>query len=104
MGLTDNLEWEVPVSAQDLQALRDALSHIDFWNLPTTVHRATPDGTGDMQVCGDGTLDVVEAVFQGSYHIVAGNCGDKERLRPVIEVFKRIAWPHLPDNVDDYVL
>lgn len=97
------LERAVAVAPEDMQALRDAISKTSFWKLPTPWYIEGPNGITAIPLCVDGTFIVIEAVSDGRYHVVLRGCGRKEDLRPIAEVFKRIARPYLPKDVDEYL-
>jgi hypothetical protein len=93
-----NFERATLVSSENLEALRNAFVEIDFWSLPTKTPPTRiehPDGMVEMIICTDGTTIVIEAIAGGRYHIIHRHCDQREQLRPVVEVFERIAGREL---------
>lgn len=95
------------VAPSDVAAIRATLSKSDFWRLP--VYEGTYDAGGKLvavPVCGDGTSVVIEAQVDNKYRGVDRSTCSREmfaEVRPLIEIFKRVARPHVPRERHQFV-
>ncbi len=96
------IDRAMAVSPNDVVTLKTALFDNEFWALPNDEVVASTNGIAAVPVCADGTLLLIEAVSRGEYYSVERLCRGDD-VRPIVEVFKRIARPYLPKDVDEYV-